>query len=465
MRRAGLVAAACAALLLTAAPAHAARGLITGFVDGDYGSPNAALRNAEIARTVQAGAGIIRLTVNWSAIAPAPPANAANPGDPAYNFGFLDSEVRVLRAAGLQVLLTAGTAPAWAEGPGRPAGVAAGSWKPQAPAFGQFGRALATRYGGAYPDPQGGTLPRVSYFQAWNEPNLSDYITPQWQGRKQASPAIFRDLLNAFYDGVKAVHADDVVVTGGVAPYGDAPGGQRMRPLVFLRTLLCVKNRRKLKAAPCPVAPKFDVLADHPINTSGGPGRSAINPDDASTPDVPQVMRILRAADRRHRLTPRRHDLWITEFWWNTNPPNTVRGVSPVRQARWIEDALYLFWKAGAKVALNLQLVDSPFNPSSPLSTTQSGLFFVNGTPKPSLEAFRFPFVSSRASGKRVRIWGKAPVSGRLEIQRLRGQSWVTVSSLQATAGSVFTRRLKLRSAATLRAVIGAEVSLSRRQR
>jgi hypothetical protein len=464
MKRAAATFAVLAGLLAIAAPAQAARGLTTGFVDGQYGSPDPAVRNLELARTLQAGAGMVRLTVNWAAIAPNRPANGANPADPAYNFAALDSSVAAIRSRGLEVLLTAGTAPPWAEGAGRPGGVAAGTWKPQPAAFGAFGQALAQRYSGAFPDGSGGLLPRVRYFQAWNEPNLPEYITPQWQGKTPVSPGVYRALLNAFYGGVKAIHPDNTVVTGGLAPYGDAPGRGRMRPVAFARSLLCVKNRRRLLAAKCPVKPQFDVFADHPINTSGGPGRHAINPDDASTPDLNRVVRVLRAGEKRHKLSPRRHQLWVTEFWWNTNPPNSVRGVPPPTQARWIEDAMYQFWKAGARVALNLQLQDSPFNPASPLAATQSGIYFSDGSPKPSLTAFRFPFVSERISKRRIRIWGKAPVSGPVAIQSSRGKGWATIASFNTAAGSVFAGRVKLRRGATLRAVAGAETSLSRRQ-
>jgi hypothetical protein len=465
MRRTWAAALLCLAILATAGPAYGARGLVTGFDDGPYTyAATQSERGVWFDRAISAGAGMVRITVPWAAVAASRPGNPSNPADPAYNFTGVDQAVRETRARGLEVLLMPVGAPAWAEGGGRPQSAPPGTWRPDAGAFGAFGHALAARYGGSYPAPGGGTLPAVSYYQAWNEPNLSEYLNPQWEGRRPASPSIYRALLNAFYDGVKSARPADIVVTGGTSPYGDAPGGARMRPLAFERTLLCVKNRRKLRAAKCPVKPRFDVLAHHPINTSGGPRRSAINPDDASTPDLPQVLRVLRAGERRHKLTPRRHQLWVTEFWWNTNPPNTVRGVSPIVQARWIEDALYQFWKAKVKVALNLQLRDGPFDAASPLSGAQAGLFSLNGAPKPSYTAFRFPFVTERRSPRAVRAWGRAPVSGTLQIQSFRRGAWRTIASVNAGAGRVFLRNLRIRGRAVLRAVVGGDVSLSRKQ-
>ena len=101
-------------------------------------------------------------------------------------------------------------------------------------------------------------------------------------------------MLNAAHSAVKAVDPKMLVVTGGPAPYGDSVN--RVRPVRFYRDLLCVqqvKKKKKKRGASkpafvrtrnCPAPAKFDVLAHNPINTSGGATRSAINPDDASSP-------------------------------------------------------------------------------------------------------------------------------------------------------------------------------------
>ncbi|HST90825.1 MAG TPA: hypothetical protein VLJ13_01350, partial [Brevundimonas sp.] len=339
----------------------------------------------------------MRLEAPWSTIAASRPAQGNNPADPAYKFGALDAAVRSAAQHGLAVLLTSSGAPAWAEGAGRPGNAPAGTWRPSAADYGAYGQALARRYSGSFPGPDGlGPLPAVHYFQAWNEPNLSIYLTPQWEGRSQASGGIYRGLLNAFYDGVKAVQPGATVVSGGTAPYGDAPGGVRTRPLAFLRSLLCLKGKgRKLRPRRCPDPAKLNALAHHPINTSGGPLRSAINRDDVSTPDLGNVTRLLRVAERRRTIRPGgRRPVWVTEFWWNTNPPNTARGFSPARQARAIEQSLYLFWKAGADTAFNFVIGDTATRPNVHAGF-QGGAFFQDGRPKPALTAFQFPFVTA----------------------------------------------------------------------
>ena len=92
---------------------------------------------------------------------------------------------------------------------------------------------MATRYSGACTRTRSGSasLPRVRYYEAFNEPNLPNYLAPQWVGKTPKSPELYRDLLNGFYAGVHSVNADNVVIGAGTAPFGDGPGTERMRPL------------------------------------------------------------------------------------------------------------------------------------------------------------------------------------------------------------------------------------------
>ena len=123
------VAASCV-LILCAVPAKAvaAQGLVTGFVDAEslYGSADPSVRATWLNRTVESGAGIVRLHVFWSVVAGAtPPPDPTNPASGSYEFSATDRAVRDAEAGGLSVLLTVTGAPAWAEGPGRPGSVPA----------------------------------------------------------------------------------------------------------------------------------------------------------------------------------------------------------------------------------------------------------------------------------------------------------------------------------------------------
>ncbi len=131
------------------------------------------------------GSRYVRMNVYWPDIAPYSRPRGFHAGDPRdrhYRWALLDEAIREAAAHGQSVLLTAVGAPRWAQARGIPSGVRQGTWFPNAGDFGAFGHALAERYSGDFPDPlhRGRRLPRVRYFQAWNEPNLPNYLMPQW---------------------------------------------------------------------------------------------------------------------------------------------------------------------------------------------------------------------------------------------------------------------------------------------
>lgn len=457
-----LTAVLLAVLAVTFAPAaRATGGLQLGF------NPDPALVDASnrangfwIDQARSEGAGIIRLNVDWAQVAPArrPPGFVAdNPASAGYDWAAIDSQVRAIESRGLQALINITFAPRWAEGPRRPANVRPGTWRPDPVQFAQFAAAAARRYDGGFPDPAdpGAALPRVRYWQAWNEPNLETYLMPQWtrlrHGFAPASPAVYRPMLNAFDAAVKGVAPSNVVLTAGIAPYGNPPGvnfpgGYRMQPLTFDRLLFT-----------SPI--HCDVLAQNSYPL-GGPLWHVYNPGDVSVADMSQVAGLLRTAMRAGDVLPRGHkQIWMTELGWNSRPPNPG-GVPVGRQARWYEQALYVLWRQGVDVVLLLQIVDSAPTPSYAASY-QTGIYFADGQPKPAAVAFRFPFVTSRSSFTTVQAWGRAPVAGRLVIERRHHGRWTAIASLAVKQYQVFRKRIALRGAAVLRARVGDQTSLT----
>jgi hypothetical protein len=463
------------------AGASAQHGLALGFIDQeafqttDPSGPDAravAIQQAKLAR-----ARIIRVAASWRDIAPDRPpseADALNPGWAGYDWAETDAVVRDIANSGLTVFLSFTSAPAWAEGLGRPAlGPSAprGTWRPDPAKYALFARAMARRYSGSFPDPDrpGRVLPRVRYYQGWNEPNLTDFLTPQWERRRgrfvPSSPAHFRRLQNAFYDAVKSVLRDAYVVSAGTAPYGEQrPGERRMQPALFTRELLCVAGRARPRARrSCPGGPaKFDALAHHPYPI-GPPRRHAINPDDVSIPDLPKLTRPLSVARRAGHVSPRRGtDLWVTEISWESKPPDPL-GIPAHLHARYITGALETLWRQGVSVVVYWRLRDEAPDPSYG-TTFQSGPFARGPTPaqdtaKPALRSFAFPFTAYRRSGA-VELWGLAPGAGRVVIERRRGSRWSRVATVRARGDRLFRGRIRVREGAELRARQGAETSL-----
>jgi hypothetical protein len=407
------VAVAAAVLVPTAATA---RGLDTGFFDGVYTDPDAALRDTWLQRTADEAATIVRIDIGWTAARR--PADAANPADPAYDWSRADAAVDAARAHGLAVLVGFTGMPAWAQTKGAPKSVDPGTWKPGAALIGQYGRALASHFSG-----------RVSRFQVWNEPNLSKYLTPQWSGGKPAAPGIYRAMLNAFYAGVKGAQPKALVVTAGTAPFGDFGHGKRMMPVIFWRSLLSKSAR-------------FDALSHHPYSV-GGPTRHALNSADVSIPDMGKLKHLLTLAHKKARL-------WVTEVSYDSSPPDP-QGVPAATHARWVAQTLQILWRQGVDTVTWFQIGDQAPQPSYAASN-QSGVFLRDGRPKPAATAFRFPLVASKTS-----VWTRVPVGGTLVIQR-NGR---TVRSLRVTAHQVLALKLHSKRGDRLRGVVGAERSLA----
>ena len=470
-RLAALLAAGTLAIVLLLAsavpsPASAAqqragggKSLDIGFADILYESDDS---DKWLAKTESVNADVIRVNLYWSSVAPTKPDDPADPDSPEYNWTFYDKAINNATARGFDIDLTVFSAPPWAEGPNRPSldAVRAGAWRPDADAFGQFARALAKRYGD-----------KVKYYEAWNEPNLSPYIEPQWKGKDNVSVDIYSKMLNQFYEGIKAFSPSSKVVVGGTAPYGDPPGGpDRTQPVRFYQELLCLNRKNKKTGCPEGGAPKFDIIAHHPINREDPPTAHAINKGDVEIADFHELTSILRAAEKQGTpATSGRHDIWANEVWWQTNPPDKGEGVSFATHARWTAQALYLLWKQGASNVSFLQVRDAKYTKGeSTLASYQTGIYTYGGKAKPTARAVAFPFVTD-PKGKRLLAWGVAPKSGRLTIQvkgkggkGKRAGGFRRAASVNVKAGKVFTTKLKLPASgkAKLRAKVGGETSL-----
>jgi len=440
------------------------------------------VRELALERIRASGAAVVRIPVNWDDVVQADPAagtNARDPADPAYDFARIDASVRSAVAAGLRPLLVVSHAPAFAEAPDRWPYAYPGSWDPDPQALGEFATALATRYDGSFPDPAGDgrLLPRVRLFQAWNEPNLARYLEPQWiarDGRWIAfSPLLYRELLNAFYAGVKAVQPSAVIVTAGIAPNGDPAGISRVAPVTFLRVLLCLGVSGQ-PGAGCADPPHFDVLAFHPLSFEG-PDLAAGPSLDVSIADIAKVTRLLRLARQLHTALPAgAKGLWVTELNWESAPPSPD-GVPAAQQAAWISRALHRLWAAGVSLVSWEFLVDpaSGVLANTPTGGTfqyqrSAGLYSAGpggdlelARPKAFLRGFTLPFDPLRRDPRHARIWALLTDPGQPALlQRATpAGGWRTLARLRADRAGVLNVLVRLRGAARLRLVSGSLLS------
>lgn len=437
--------------MLALVPALAQARFDVGLEDLGHFQPATAARAFGAMRAIDGST--IRLGVPWSGVAPGGATKptgfvATNPADPGYNWDDFDRAVRAAAQRHLNVLMTLFSAPAWAEGPNRPANpnISAGAWDPSPSAFADFARAAALRYSGRFPDPlhRGASLPRVRDWEIWNEQNLPYYLAaPDLVGE-------YRNLLNAGYSAIKAVHADNTVATGGLAPVSFLPP-LSLSPLKFAADLMCLRRVGTgfVRNGSCPDRAHFDAFGHHPYTLAATPTKPAYRYDDVLVADIGKIRDVVGAADRLHTVAPSiRHQLWVTEWGWVTNPPNKTVGESYATAARYVAYAMYEMWRSGVSLVMWQTIRD--VSNANPLG---GGLYKGSGQPKPSLQAFGFPVVAAVSRGRGF-VWGRAPVSGRVHmiVERRAGRRWQQVTTTLTGSDGVFEVHFKAGGNATYRA-------------
>ena len=179
-------------------------------------------------------------------------------------------------------------------------------------------------------------------------------------------------------------------------------------------------------------------------------------------------------------IAPRRKfDVYLTEFSYQTSPPDHEVGVPLGRQSRYMQQAAYLAWRMPrVRNLTQYQWRDEPViargRGLSSYSGWQSGLRYVNGKPKPAMRAFLKPFVIDLGRrGSVARFWGQVrPGSGvrTVTVLRLRpGQKvyrrWRRCSPTRAAIGPGACRSSGARSTASRGRRRARPRRTSRRQR
>lgn len=401
------------------------------------------------------GVTAVRLTVPWRAFAPdhrAPtrPATLTDPTDPGqYDpivFDLHDHLLRVADRLGLKVLFNVtGGAPVWATGR-RHGRFVSLQYRPDPRGFRQFVQMLGTRYDGSHRDEnQGGVrIPRVALWSVWNEPNQGAGLQPQWErtpgGRLvPVAPRLYRGLAQGMLSALRATgHGRDTILLGETAPRGvnRRTSTGSLRPVPFLAGLFCLQARslrplagRAARDQGCDRRSASRRLAvsgfgHHPYSIVSSPATPDPDVRDITLADAPRLGRLLDAAAATG-VIPAGLPYWWTEYGWQTRPPDPLRGVDPLRQARWIAEAERQT-RADPRVAALTQFLlvdDLPrTEPGQTLArrwgTYQTGLKLADGTRKPGYDAYRLPFVVGDPArparpGTAATGWGLVrPVSG-----------------------------------------------------
>jgi hypothetical protein len=365
-----------AALAGTARPAHASRFLRVGLYDDAqwlYGPTEKTFNYIQ-----ELHAQEIRLTLNWggkAGVAQSRPAHATDPNDPAYDWSLYDRAVDYAAQAGAHVLLTIYGTPPWANG-GKAPNVA----PTRAVDLRSFAYAAARRYSGSFTDADGRLLPAVKDWLAWNEPNNPVFLTPQYkqQGTKwvMQGAADYARICNAVYTGVHAtLVGSERVGCGATGPRGNN-NPRSSRPSTSPIAFLVAAKKAGLKT--------FDAWAHHPyyVTPSDTPTSVPVASNGAPTNavelgNISSLIRTVTALYGNKRI-------WITEYGYQTDPPDPVYGVTYAKQAAYLTQAVGIA-RRNPRIDMFLWflLKDEPT-----IGGWQSGLLTYRGARKPAFNAF-----------------------------------------------------------------------------
>ena len=132
----------------------------------------------------------------------------------------------------------------------------------------------------------------------------------------------------------------------------------------------------------------------------------------------------------RARLRPKR--IWLTEYGYQTNPPDRLLGVSQAAQARYLGEAALRAYRAPRVDMLIHFLVRD----EAQVGRWQSGLFTAKDDAKLAAAAFPLPLARVSVRGATVTLWGQVrPGSGR-QTYRLRystGGGWRWLGGTRTT--------------------------------
>jgi hypothetical protein len=369
MGRATLVAIVGAAVLAT--PAGASTWLKLGLVDTQE-ALGGQQRFGSTLTTLQPQ--IVRITLAWGGqfgVARERPDFGADPTDPAYEWAPYDTAVLTASSRGVRVLFTIFGTPWWANG-GRDQNVAPQNMQ----RLRDFAYAAAIRYSGHFRRTDGVVLPRVSLWTAWNEPNIPLGLKPQWRrigGRWVVQSARdYARICNAIYDGVHLTLLRGQQVACGVttARGNNAPRTRRpsVAPIGFLRAAKAAGLRN------------FDAYAHHPY--SGDPKfRPGARPRNPRAVTLGNIQRLVREVTKLYGRKP----IWITEYGYETSPPDRIFGVAWARQATYLREA-YGIARRNPRIEMLLWfLARDEARPTG----WQSGLVSAGGRRKPGFYTFQ----------------------------------------------------------------------------
>ena len=387
-----------------------------------------AKREATFAEMASLGARDLRVVLYWKDVAPSPTARIrpkADLTDPAsYDWSVYEPILDEAKARGIGVLLTVtGPVPVWATKGARDTVT-----RPSPDRFREFMVAVSRRFSA-----------KIARYSIWNEPNLPQFLKPQYDRGRAVSPAIYRGLYDAALRGLTTAGYRRPVLMGETAPNGAKPSS--VAPVAFLQGALCLTSSYR-RARTC-LPPRIDGWAHHPYTKREGPLK---NPPTTRLVTIGVLSRLTAALDRAAKAKAIRRSvpLYLTEFGVQS-VPDPVYGVPLETQNAYRAIAEKIAYDTPRVAAISQYLLtdDAPTGTGTRCcGGFESGLRTAAGVDKPAYEGFRLPVVAERR-GSKVRLWGLVrPATGvtTVTVERRSGNgAWTTLGTRTTNSRGVWT--------------------------
>ena len=482
-----LTLAALCALFVLAPAASASPGQKSVMMDDDllvYRGDQ--VRDQSMRLMKQLGVDTVRVTVLWRVVAERAKStrkrrrrfDPRRPGTyPHRNWDRYDRLVRAARTLGLEVYFDlTPPGPRWAhrKAPRGLRSVVKRAWKPNSGEFANFVQAVGRRYSGRYRDEndERQVLPRVAFWALTNETNQAGWLAPQWERGRMYAPMKARELYlrgRAALD--RSGHGRDTILFGELAPLGSSKRGPKtpIYPKTFLRSLLCASGR----GPRCSLFDKYGPIratgiAHHPYTKNVSPLQRSSNPNAITMANIDELPQLIDQIAQSTRHIRAGLPVYLTEFGFETNPPDPFSGVPLQQQADWNQLGEFMAW-SNPRVASQTQFLlrDVPpvrgvrRNSKARWFTYQSGLYFANGVAKPSANAYYFPFLATPAGPGTANVWGQMRFrpdglgeEAQVQYQAPGTPDWVNVGAPMATDfKGYFTGQVQYPGPGQLRAV------------
>ena len=316
------------------------------------------------------------------------------------------------------------------------------TWKPKTREFFKFVKAVGRRYDGTYRDENDGArvLPRVSLLVDLQraQPGRLAHAAVGAQGleRRLVAGACTASCGTTAARARRSTgHGNDIVLIGETAPLGSQPAERAqspMHPKRFIRELFCIDpDGNPLHGQPprrAQVQParrrsgrfRYTAWAHHPYTKKLPPtaARHATATRSRWPTSASCAALLDQIAAKTGRARRRATSSMLTEFGYETNPPDPFSGVSLAQQAEYINVGDYLAYKDPRIVGQTQFLLRdvAPVKRAKRNSkrywfTYQSGLQFADGKPKLAQAAYTLPIhVVGRGTDSvgtdGVNLWG-----------------------------------------------------------